>query len=160
MSDDEIWDREMTMDEFKRLDPALQKKRIDTSLRRKVTEVHRWSRSGVPTGIDWRKKGGSRSKLRQWHDAKKKLWSWSDDAPDNPRSIRNKAVMAKWIEARKLLAAGRTAKPAEEKDMWKDRALALELQNTNLIAVKASLEDRLRRAEARIDASKKRRASS
>ncbi len=159
MSDDEIWDREMTMDEFKRLDPSLQKKRIDTSLRRKVTEMHRWSRSGVPTGTDWRKKGGSRSKLRQWHDPKKKLWSWSDDAPDNPRSIRNKAVMAKWIKARKLLAAGRTAKPAEEKDMWKDRALALELQNTNLIAAKASLEDKLRRAEARIDASKKKRAS-
>ncbi|EJT05018.1 hypothetical protein [Rhizobium sp. CCGE 510] len=158
MSDDEIWDREMTMDEFKRLDPALQKKRIDTSLRRKVTEMHRWSRSGVPTGIDWRKNGGDRTKLRRWHDPKKKLWSWSDDNPDHPRS-RNKTVMAKWIKARNLLAAGRTAKPTDEKDNWKQRALALELQNSNLIAVQASLEDRLRRAEARIQVSKKKRAS-
>lgn len=158
MSDEELWDRKMTKDEFKRLDPSLQKKRIDTSLRRKVAEIHRWSRSGVPKGIDWRKKGGSRTKLRQWHDAEKKLWSWSDDAPDNPRSIRNKAVMATWIKARKLLAAGRTAKPKDEKEMWKERALSLELQNTNLIAMKASLEERLRTAEAKAKAGEKRRA--
>ncbi|MDX0890430.1 hypothetical protein GOE07_05845 [Sinorhizobium medicae] len=149
MSDNEIWDREMTMDEFKRLDPALQKERIDTSLRRKVAEIHRWSKSGVPKGIDWREKGGDRTKLRRWHDPKKKLWSWNYDTPDHPRG-RNKTAMAKWSKARKLLAARRTAKSREEKDLWKERVLALELQNSTLIAEKASLEDRLRRAEAKI----------
>jgi len=156
MSNNEIWDREMTMDEFKRLDPALQRERIDTSLRRKVTEIHRWSRSGVPKGIDWQEKGGSRTKLRQWHDPKKKLWSWNYDTPDHPRG-RNKGVMATWTKARKLLVARRTAKPRDEKDMWKERALALELQNSNLIADKASLEERLRRAEAEIPQNKAKR---
>lgn len=156
MNDEDIWDREMTMDEFKRLDPALQKKRIDTSLRRKVNEIHRWSRSGVPAGVDWREKGGDRTKLRRWHDPKKKLWRWSDDAPDHPRS-RNKAVMEKWIKARKLLAAGRTAKPVKAEDMWKQRALALELQNSNLIAAQASLEDRIRRVEAKAEGRRKER---
>lgn len=149
MSDDDIWDREMAMDEFKRLDPALQRTRIDTSLRRKVVEIHRWSTKGVPRGIDWRKKAGSRTALRNWHDPKKKLWSWNYDTPDHPRG-RNRGVMSKWKKARDLLAAGRTAKPRDEQDIWKERTIALELQNSALIADKAELEDRVRRLEVKL----------
>lgn len=149
MSDEEVWDREMTMQEFKKLDPVLQKKRIDTSLTRKVAELQRWAARGVPKGINWRDKGSSRTKLRQWHDPKKKLWRWSDDAPDHPRG-RNRGLMAKWKKARTLLSSGRAAKPRNELDIWKDRTLALELQNSNLIADKARLEERLRRAEEKV----------
>lgn len=85
-------------------------------------------------------------KLRQWHDPKKKLWGWSDDAPDHPRG-RNRGLMTKWKKARTLLASGRAAKPRSEFDIWKERALALERQNSDLIAQKSELEERLRRAE-------------
>ncbi|MCA1439702.1 hypothetical protein I6F07_05580 [Ensifer sp. IC4062] len=149
MSDDQIWDREMNMDEFKKLDPTLQRKRIDTSLMRKVVELQRWASRGVPDGIDWRKKGGSRTKLRQWHDPKKKLWRWSDDTPDHPNG-RNRGLMMKWKKARDILASGRAAKPRNEIDALKERILSLELQNCNLIADKAGLEERLRRTEEEV----------
>lgn len=149
MSDSESWDREMTMDEFKRLEPALQRKRIDTSLMRKVREIQRWAARGVPKSVDWREKGGSRTSLRQWHDPKKKLWRWSDDSPDHPKG-RNKVLIGKWVKARALLASGTAAKPRSDLDVWQDRALALEAQNTVLIAEKAGLEDRLLRSEAKV----------
>lgn len=149
MIDEETWDREMTMDEFKRLDPGLQRKRIDTSLMRKVAELQRWASKGVPKGINWREKGSSRTKLRQWHDPRKKLWRWSDDTPDHPKG-RNRGLMSKWKKARTLLSSGRAAKPRNELDIWKERVLSLELQNSNLIADKAGLEERLRRAEEKV----------
>ncbi|ANL04638.1 MULTISPECIES: hypothetical protein [Rhizobium] len=149
MSHDEIWDREMTMEEFKSLDPSLQRKRIDTSLMRKVTEVQRWAARGVPKSVDWRERSGSRTKLREWHDPKKKLWRWSDDTPDHPEG-RNKGLIAKWKKARTQLASGTAAKPRNELETWKNRALALEMQNTILIAEKAGLEDRLVRSEAKL----------
>ncbi|WP_428414910.1 hypothetical protein [Pararhizobium sp.] len=157
MSDDELWDREMTLDEFKRLEPALQRKRIDTSLMRKVAELQRWAARGVPHSVNWRQKSGSRTKLRQWHDPAKKLWRWSDDTPDHPKG-RNKGLMVKWKHARTLLASGRAAKPRNDLDMWRERALALEFQNSNLIADKAKLEDMLLRLEARVRQSEAKKA--
>lgn len=148
MKEDDIWDRELTMAQFKALPPELQKKRIDASLRRKIAEVIRWSAQGVPKSVDWRKTAGSRARLRQWHDPKKKLWSWSADTPDDPQG-RNRGVMKKWRNARSLLAAGRTAQRRSELDIWRERALALEVQNTQLIAEKASLEELLLRLEER-----------
>ncbi|MBO9124918.1 MULTISPECIES: hypothetical protein [unclassified Rhizobium] len=146
MSDEEIWDGEMTMAEFKRLDPALQRKRIDTSLMRKVAELQRWAAKGVPQGFDWRKVGSSRVKLRQWHDPKKRLWAWSDDTPDHPRG-RNRGLIAKWRKARDLLRVNRSATIRPVKEVLAEKVQALELQNILLIAEKSSLEMRLRRAE-------------
>lgn len=149
MTDDKLWDRELTLEEFKRLEPAHQRKRIDTSLERKVREVQRWAARGVPKSVDWREKAGSRTKLRQWHDPKKKLWRWSDDTPDLP-SGRNKKLIAKWKKARTQLASGTAAEPKSDLETWRGRALALELQNTTLIAANAGLEERLVRAEAKV----------
>ncbi|KQZ44672.1 hypothetical protein [Ensifer sp. Root558] len=146
MNDEEIWDREMTMAEFKSLDPTLQRKRIDTSLARKVAELQRWAAKGVPQGIDWRKVGASRVKLRKWHNPKKKLWAWSDDAPDHPRG-RNRGLVSKWRKARDLLRVNRSAAPRPAKEVLAEKVQALELQNILLIAEKSSLEMRLRRAE-------------
>ncbi|WP_434729524.1 hypothetical protein [Rhizobium binae] len=146
MSDEEIWDKEMTMAEFKSLDPVLQRKRIDTSLMRKVAELQRWAAKGVPQGFDWRKVGASRVKLRKWHDPKKKLWAWSDDAPDHPRG-RNRGLVSKWRKARDLLRVNRSATLRPVKEILAEKVRALELQNILLIAEKSALEMRLRRAE-------------
>lgn len=146
MSDEEIWDREMTMAEFKSLDPALQRKRIDTSLMRKVAELQRWAAKGVPKGLDWRNVAASRVKLRKWHDPRKKLWAWSDDAPDHPRG-RNRGLISKWRKARDLLRVNRPPVPRADKDVLAEKVRALELQNILLIADKSLLEKRLRRAE-------------
>lgn len=149
MTDEEIWDKEMTMTEFKSLDPALQRKRIDTSLMRKVAELQRWAAQGVPQGFDWRKVGASRVKLRQWHDPKKKLWAWSDDGPDHPHG-RNRGLVSKWRKARDLLRVNRSATPRPVKEVLAEKVKALELQNILLIAEKSSLEMRLRRAEEKL----------
>lgn len=56
----------------------------------------------------------------------------------------------KWKKARDILASGRAAKPTNEIDALKERILSLELQNCNLIADKAGLEERLRRTEEKV----------
>jgi hypothetical protein len=144
LSNGELWDREMTMAEFKAMDPALQKKRIDTALRRKVDLLQGWASSGVPEGVNWRDLAGSRTKMRAWYDPAKGLWSWSDDVPDQPTG-RNRKVMARWKTAReRLQKSAPPPKPLSIVEKLQLTVRSLEKQNTQLIADKAWLEEELR----------------
>lgn len=148
MSEEELWDRELTKEELQKLPRALARKRNDTSLERKVRLLELWANIGVPAGIDWSELAGSRTSLRKWHDPSLKLWGWSDDVPDNPKG-RNGTLITRWSDALIDIATGPRRSPESDLDALKKRVAALERQVANLIADKARLEEELVRAKSK-----------
>ncbi|MGO6946991.1 MULTISPECIES: hypothetical protein [Rhizobium] len=144
----ENWDRELTPSEFIHLDKRLKRERIDASLSRKVREVERWAASGKPPP-KYLKLAGNRARLRRWSDPAKKLWSWSDDAPDDP-SGRNKFLLARWEVAIHALG-GIPGVASHAHGLSKDAQIkALRAQVTELINNNSWLESQLKKALSKL----------
>jgi hypothetical protein len=147
MTDDAIWDRELTASEWNNIKRNYGPIRIETSLKRKVEILESWVENGVPGAINWISHAGSRTKLREWHDPSLKLWPWSDDAPEKRAS--NKPLIDRWKVAKNELGRKRRQSPAENLAYLKQKTDALEAQVLALLADKAWLEDELLKAKSK-----------
>ncbi|MBY2986665.1 hypothetical protein [Rhizobium leguminosarum] len=139
-----LWDRELSLTEFRALKRSHKHIRVVTSIQRKVTELE----SGQLSNAEILRLAGDRTKFRKWQDAKKGLWSWSVadlDAIIIPKTGEpgpNKKLMERWYAvvqaARGAPTAAEPVQPATES--------VLERQYIDALARIASLEEALARS--------------
>jgi hypothetical protein len=139
MSDEEIWDRDLSPAAWNKIKNKHGPARIEASLRRKVEILEKWSVQGVPSTMEWKKFAGSRTKLRAWHDPTLRLWKWSDDeAEKRPNCM---LLLDRWRAVKEILKSAKPLPPEHEMELLKKKITSLELQIVRLIADKAWLEE-------------------
>ncbi len=128
----ERWDQELSPAAARRLSPAEKRQRSVVALHRKIAIVVAASKSNnasrnepyVPS---------SRKELREWHDASRGLWSWTDVKLDNP-DLKNGAVMTEFCDA-----------VAEIGEVRKEKQSTLQNKIASKDAIIESLENQIAR---------------
>ncbi|TAT84802.1 hypothetical protein [Rhizobium ruizarguesonis] len=144
------WDRDLTLDEFRKL-PRMEKHlRVVTSIERKVVELEVGWQTGRLSKQAILKLAGNRTRFRQWHDPKKGLWRWSLvdlDCINDPKTGLpgpNASLMLRWDAVIKRARAPVRNEAVSSSEP--PRTTELERQYIEALARVALLEESLAKA--------------
>ncbi len=133
------WDRELSPREVMHLSPSVKRQRIRVSFERKVAVLE--ARAVEAPGAGPGDLPTTRTKLRAWMDADRKLWAWSAKEVDHPDSP-NAELVRRFERAAEALRPGVAQTPPSEARKRVDKDLIIDGLRRQVVRLAEELRKR------------------